>query len=150
MSDCLRAYILDEDKNPMSGTTEEGYDWEIIRNSMGLLCGYIILKKGHKYYDEPDFTESKCPFKQPHGGVTFDQIEKNQRRLGFDTGHYGDLMNIGFVTLSEIIEDPCYNDKYSVDKALNGGYCDIVPCTYKNYDFVLNEIVKWSESIGKN
>jgi len=150
MSDCLRAYIIDEDKNPMSGTTKEGYDWEIIRTSMELLSGYIILKEGHKYYDEPDFTESKCPFKQPHGGVTFDQIENNQRRLGFDTGHYGDLTSIGFVTLSQIIEDPNYNDEYSVDKALNGGYCDIVPGTYKNYDFVLNEIVEWSESIGKN
>ena len=149
MTDCLRAYILDEDTKPISGITEEGYDWEIIRNSMGFLCGYIILKEGHKYYDEPNFTESECPFKQPHGGVTFDQTENNQRRLGFDTGHMRDLMSIDFVTLIQIIEDPNYDNKYSVDKALNGDYGDI-PGTYKNYNFVLNEIVKWSESIGKN
>ena len=148
MTDCLRAYIFDEDKKPMSGTTEEGYDWLIIRNSMGFLCGYIILKEGHKYYDEPDFTKSECPFKQPHCGVTYDQIENNQRRLGFDTGHMGDLTSIGLETLSQIMEDPNYNDEYSVDKALNEGYDDLG--TYKNYDFVLNEIVKWSESIGKN
>ena len=109
MGDCIRACFFDEDKDPMTGTTEEGYEWRIIRNSMGLLCGYIILKSGHRYYDEPNFTESECPFKQPHGGVTFDQYENNQRRLGFDTG-----------------------------------------TTYKDYDFVLKEIVEWSKSIGEN
>ena len=150
MTDCLRAYILDEDTKPMSGTTEEGYDWLIIRNSMGFLCGYIILKEGHKYYDKSIFTESECPFKQPHCGVTFDQIENNQRRLGFDTGHWKDLTIIDSVRLNKIIEDPNYDNKYSVNKALNGNYGDIPGTTYKNYDFVLNEIVEWSESIGKN
>lgn len=65
-----------------------GIKCSIIRNSLGVLCGYIDLTEdfpeyGNSYYD----LHLYC-----HGGLNFSQQNGKYWRIGFDCGHSSDIV----------------------------------------------------------
>lgn len=81
------------------------YEWLIIRQDLGHLCGYVKLWKGHLL--EPLFKKEHCYHDidiDCHGGLTFSEKVTNkhkyQKTLGFTNGcwigwdyaHAGDYM----------------------------------------------------------
>lgn len=73
---------------------ETGYQCAIVRSSHpGILCGYVMLTKNHVFHhlklDEFD------EYIICHGSITYDGTDINgmeERWIGFDCGHAGDLM----------------------------------------------------------
>lgn len=73
----------------------KGFEWNIVHNQMGYLCGYVKVEQGHpwhgKHYDEVDV--------DVHGGLTFAQKDEPCNEggpdsgywVGFDCAHAGDL-----------------------------------------------------------
>ena len=70
-----------------------GYTCLILRHeSMGHLCGYMQVTKGHPLF-EVDYSAIDCC--HPHGGVTYSGYvrgDKNEWSIGFDCAHAGDLI----------------------------------------------------------
>jgi len=84
----------------------KGFPCLIVRNHMGVLCGYVGVPSNHPYYQ---MNYEEIPL-EVHGGLTYSQhCRENICHkpaegepddvwwLGFDCGHYGDLI-------------PCYKD----------------------------------------
>lgn len=105
-----------------------GFEWEIVRNTIGFRCGYIRILPGHpwfgKHYDEIDA--------HVHGGLTFASEGKAcpthgpeaEWWIGFDCAHYMDApdpaliepgeptirsFNGGVVRSQEYVEKECRN-----------------------------------------
>ena len=62
------------------GVTEQGHKFEIKRNCIGCLCGYIHV---------PDEQVGKNLYRASvHGGITFDEKQEDGTRIvGFDCAH---------------------------------------------------------------
>jgi hypothetical protein len=87
-----------------------GFDCEIKRHpSLKHLCGYVdVPVKAFEQWPSFESYEWECPDDDPrrvihscvHGGVTYDRINGDVRRIGFDCGHAGDLSPGGMRNLS--------------------------------------------------
>lgn len=70
-----------------------GVECEILRNSMGALCGYVTVPEGHEWHGK-HYDEIEC---EVHGGLTFGQqmpwgsSEKEEYVIGFDCAHFRDI-----------------------------------------------------------
>ena len=76
----------------------KGFDCLILRTrpaTLGHLCGYVQIPKGHKLYDlSYNEIEEKYNYDVPaHGGLTFDGELQDQQGhwIGFDCAHSGDI-----------------------------------------------------------
>jgi len=68
----------------------KGYDCLIRRTPMQILCGYVKLPKGHKYFRKED---EEIPV-EVHGGITWTGEFKDGQGyyIGFDCAHCFDLI----------------------------------------------------------
>lgn len=85
------------------------YQCAIIRHNIGYLCGYVKIPPGNILHNIEKYTLIKVPeiWKKKlednedmqeirnlffcHGGITYDQNKEEERWLGFDCGHSGDI-----------------------------------------------------------
>ncbi|CAI3377227.1 hypothetical protein CIRMBP1304_00760 [Enterococcus cecorum] len=79
----------------------EGFECVIARNDLGVLCGYLSFKLGHKLYGATvEYMETHFPYLPFHGGVTFANkgiyvdlpIITNDWYIGFDCAHSFDYI----------------------------------------------------------
>lgn len=80
----------------------EGFEWNIVHNTMGYLCGYVKVGKDHPWYGKGyDFPDVTC-----HGGLTFADYDKpcdapgpdDGYWVGFDCAHAGDAPQEKYIT----------------------------------------------------
>lgn len=96
--------------------TAFGFHWELKRTpGIGIWCGYVDVPYGHPWYGK-DYDELLDV--HVHGGVTYTQNHDLDWRVGFDCGHFGDVMPVAGA--------PAF--------ALPGG-------TYKDIAYVTREVV---------
>ena len=76
-----------------------GYECEIKKTELGYYCGYVTLTPEDKHYKAP---YSNIPI-YCHGGITYSMMSKDGWKIGFDCGHFGDLI-------------PAYSEKGGVFK----------------------------------
>ena len=100
--------------NYLRGKYKE-YNWVIKRTHIGILCGYVLLPKGHKYYGEIEYN---IPI-EVHGGLTFAGEKGKYYWIGFDCAHSGDYIPSFQSPLIQLIQSNT---------------------TYKNINFVKKEI----------
>jgi hypothetical protein len=88
-----------------------GYEWEIVHNSMGFLCGYIKVLPGHPWfalqYDAVGYKSEELGLSDVdvHGGLTFGDYgkacpthgKKDEYWFGFDCGHAGDGRSVEYM-----------------------------------------------------
>lgn len=61
-----------------------GFDCEIIKQPGGFLCGYVIISRGHPWF-ETHYDDVNAVV---HGGLTYSGYGGDDRwRVGFDCGH---------------------------------------------------------------
>jgi len=106
--------------------SEQGHDifvafgviGQVIRHPKFLnLNGYIYLSPTHPWYKK-HYNEIDA---EVHGGLTYSELDKETGYwcIGFDTNHAGDLSLINFMM---------------------GGNSDLYDTSYKNWDYVKNEV----------
>lgn len=151
---CFRSFIIEEEntKLPYTGLTKEGYEFKIERGNDLSLCGYIFLKK--EIVEKMDSKEKLISDWCPHGGISCcGPLEDNPEIYiyGFDTSHYGDLLNVSdihdipecplpIIIYFIFINNPIFNNKYKLKDALSSGYKDI--------NYILEQINVWSSKIN--
>ena len=97
---------------------------EIIRNSVGALCGYVIINSDNTLYGlDYDDIAGLIDF-TPHGGLTYANACDFSWKVGFDCAHSGDL---------------CPH----LPSVWGGGI-------YRDLEFVKSECIKLAESISKH
>jgi hypothetical protein len=88
-----------------------------VRNVMNLLYGYVGIPQGHPWYGK-EYDDDALKDVEVHGGLTFSayNIKKDGQSaddnlwwLGFDCGHYGDLIH----NQHELIENNHRNISYA-------------------------------------
>jgi hypothetical protein len=95
-------------KHPRNGMT-----CRIWRNdTCGFLCGYLTLPEDHPWTQAESYNDIDA---EVHGGLTF----KKDNIIGFDCGHYGDIMP-RLIAMSSF---PALND-----------------ATYRNWEYVEREL----------
>jgi hypothetical protein len=110
---------------------ESGLECIINRNTgLGILCGYVWIKKGHPYYKEEYEELNKLGNIKVHGDLTFSRSGRDLDTwlLGFDCGHDSDIIPLE-------LRNPIEAD---LSKRFgNEVECDSV--SYKNIEFLKNE-----------
>lgn len=88
----------------------DNYTCMIIRNNLGVLCGYVILTPSNDFFGVDYFD---IPVRV-HGGLTYSDNYDGVWKIGFDCGHYGDLVP----KISELINEDgnVYRDMEFVKK----------------------------------
>ena len=101
----------------------------VIKRTKGLniLCGYVKLDKDFDIYGSSSFDLVV------HGGVTYTGYEDNSWLIGFDCGHYNDLVPGELKKLKGIIEFSYNSNK-----------------TYRDMEFVTSECESMAEQISIN
>ena len=71
-----------------------GYHWEVwwVRDHF---CGYVDIPLDHPLAKESEYSPVKAEDLLVHGGVTYDHMQSNCRRIGWDAGHAGDYPDDG-------------------------------------------------------
>jgi hypothetical protein len=66
-----------------------GYHWEVwwVRDHF---CGYVDIPLDHPLANESKYSPVKAEDLLVHGGVTYDQMESDCRRIGWDASHAWD------------------------------------------------------------
>lgn len=68
-----------------------GIRCEVGRARLGHWCGYVIVKEEHPWHGQANAADIDV-----HGGVTYARPDADGTwRMGFDCGHFGDLMPFG-------------------------------------------------------
>jgi hypothetical protein len=80
--------------------TQDGFEWEVVRNRIGYRCGYVRVPAGHPWYGQgyDDVRTADGDWPDVHGGLTFAEPDTDCGKggddsawwLGFDCGHAGD------------------------------------------------------------
>lgn len=129
----------------------KGYSFQILRNSFGVLCGYVILTLGHPW-SEKDHKDLDV---QCHGGLTYsNDTENGQSVIGFDCHHYGDICpryeKLDKDRGLESFYAPFYAFKETINKLMG---LSLEEASYKNLDFVIKEcksIIDQAIEAGEN
>lgn len=118
----------------------KGMQCRIKRNSLGALCGYVMIPKKHSLYNKDDEHLGI----QVHGGITYQNFDDEGKYwIGFDCVHSGDLK-----PRFEIIEknikdekDPELKQIYELTEKFKKMLPDseLWKITYKNISFVTKE-----------
>jgi len=111
------------------------YICNIKRNFLHVWVGYIYIPQGHpcfgKFYDDINVNV--------HGSLTFSLPKTlngiNYYVLGFDTGHYDDIIPDGYV-----------NDAWDNDND-NDNDNEVIKPTYKDYNFVKQETMNLADQL---
>ncbi len=97
---------------------------EVIRNSVGALCGYVFINSDNSLYRlDYDEISNRIDY-YPHGGLTYASDHNGSWKVGFDCAHAGDL---------------CPN----LPTNYGGGI-------YRDMEFVKSECMKLAESVSKH
>ena len=90
--------------------TYKNYDCLIRRTPMKILCGYVKLLKEHKYFGK-DYDNIPV---EVHGGITWSGEFQDEEGyyLGFDCGHFNDLIPYEIGRYPSFISDMPSNDVY--------------------------------------
>lgn len=105
-----------------------GFEWEIVSNRMGYLCGYVKVGPGHPWYGK-DYDDIAADV---HGGLTFSEYGKacpahgptDEYWVGFDCGHWGDAPKAEYMdpeyrkALADLYHDSTssFKDEFYVQK----------------------------------
>lgn len=132
-----------------------GYKCEIKRNSIGALCGYIFVTKGHPWhgYGWKDHGDENCRVDiDVHGGTTYHEADEgNTWKIGFDCAHCGDFMP-GLEKSKKQARNYDWGRKLErMDEELKAKFPDLslFNLTYKNIAFVTKEIESMCEQAEK-
>lgn len=71
----------------------EDYRCEVWQHpNLGYFCGYVMIPKDNKLF-KVDYTDDKFPNLSIHGGITFSDCDEDGNWwIGFDCGHFSDLV----------------------------------------------------------
>lgn len=105
----------------------------------GHLCGYCKIPEKHPLYGNTDYIDKFEEF-DVHGGITFNEIQKETHWVGFDCAHFLDIVPSMQKTFKEIQNKKIAN-LFPRPKGLES--------TYKNIDFVMAEIKNLATQINK-
>ncbi len=135
----------------------DGFPCVIHRNTMGSLCGYVGLSRGHRYW-KVDYRQIEDSI-DVHGGLTFsdegqiyDELPEGKYDdtwwFGFDCAHYSDIMpehDDPESELQKLIRSRAETD-FMIKKLLElksmRPDIDGRKATYKTVSFVEEEIIK--------
>jgi hypothetical protein len=105
--------------------TDSHFEYEIKRNHINALCGYIFINVEVMHTLGAVELDSRLASFDVHGGITYQESEADKRYvIGFDTAHSCDYA-------------PC------LQLSSIGGH----PSSYKTYEFVRNELLKLKQQI---
>jgi len=119
-----------------------GYDCIINRSNVGALCGYVRVPKNSKFIDEKLYSRLDV-----HGGITYtEKDEDGDFWIGFDCSHHDDIIPIHGL-YEEHMSDQLKHEKQLI-KSMVGDPLRINK-TYKDFDFVTNEIMNIVDQMMK-
>lgn len=90
--------VTDSEKRRVALGRIGEFDWEILHNSMGYLCGYVRIPSDHSWFQISCNLLSHINI---HGGLTFANtclIHPDQWWVGFDCAHIYDAPNIRYMS----------------------------------------------------
>lgn len=108
---------------------------------MNHLCGYVYITKDHPWFNKSYEEIDDLLEEGIHGGLTYGKLEGDQKKIGFDCGHFDDLIPI---TLPDSFPDEI---KHQMDDILSRW--GNVLSSYKNIYFVMEECKKLAEQVIK-
>ncbi len=94
-----------------------GYVCEIRRTpEVKILCGYVTIPSGHPLHGR-SYTEDGYPNLEVHGGITYSGFNEDKHwEIGFDCGHWQDLVPGAFEKLGW--SEGTYRNRAFVEKEL--------------------------------
>ena len=120
----------------------KNYDCIILRNVMGVFCGYVRIPKNSKFLSEDMYMGLNV-----HGGITFaGENTDGDFFIGFDCGHYNDLCPVN-VAMKSLYSDEL-NAKLEKLKLSVGDPLRFKP-VYRDLQFVENEIMNMVDQMSK-
>jgi hypothetical protein len=119
--------------------SHKGVRCQIMRNSLGILCGYIHLDSDHPWYGK----EYGSIDADVHGGLTFSEMRRDSVYVfGFDCAHSGDVTPACQVAL-EASRKELSERMPHLKKILEEH--ELIPCSYKNIDYVTQECMRLAD-----
>jgi hypothetical protein len=123
----------------------KGYHYRIVRTeTMGILCGYVGIPKGHRYYKKKNYDDIDIDC---HGGLTFSDWHylpdpEHLWWIGFDCGHAWDFVPFMFETEMRLYGTGTLTS--------NEFHALLSTTTYKDFGFVQAECYNIIKQLKRN